>query len=114
MTNQIEELLIQKIEQNIKALSTFEIGSEEYTVAVNNLAKLYQMKEEEEKLRTGDKESRTKELQFYIGIALALVELSVPLICYDHWLERGFEFETSGAITSSFFRQVINRIRPTK
>lgn len=114
MDNKIEELLNQKIEQNILALSQFVIGSEEYTIAVNNLEKLYQMKEDEEKLRNGDKESRMKWIQFYVGIGIALLELTIPLMCYDCWLNRGFEFETSGAITSSFLRQIINRIKPTK
>ena len=49
-----------------------------------------------------------------VKIALELTGLIVPLICYGIWVNKGLEFEKNGTFTSSVFRGLINRFKPTK
>ena len=46
------------------------------------------------------------------GVAVA--ELVLPLAFYRTWMKRGFEFETTGSFTSTTFKNLLNRFRPTK
>lgn len=41
-------------------------------------------------------------------------ELVLPLVCYNIWMNRGFKFEESGSFTSTTFKNLLNRFRPTK
>ena len=53
-----------------------------------------------------------KDRYFRVGIAAA--ELLIPLMCYGIWMNKGFKFEETGTFTSSTFKGLINRFRPTK
>lgn len=50
----------------------------------------------------------------YFKAGIAVAELIIPLICYGIWMNKGFRFEETGTITSSTFKGLINRFRPTK
>lgn len=50
----------------------------------------------------------------YFKAGIAVAELLIPLICYGIWMNKGFRFEETGTITSSTFKGLINRFRPTK
>lgn len=56
-------------------------------------------------------ESKTER---YVKIGIAAAELVVPLVFYGVWMKRGFKFEESGTFTSSTFRGLFNRFKPTK
>jgi hypothetical protein len=53
-----------------------------------------------------------KDRYFRVGIATA--ELIVPLIFYGIWMRKGFKFEETGAYTSTTFKGLFNRFKPTK
>ena len=55
---------------------------------------------------------QVKDRYFRVGIAVA--EIGLPLVFYAVWMKRGFEFEESGAYTSTTFRGLFNRFKPTK
>lgn len=55
---------------------------------------------------------QVKDRYFRIGIAAA--EIILPLIFYAVWMKRGFKFEESGTYTSTTFKGLFNRFRPTK
>ena len=57
-------------------------------------------------------EEQVKDRYFKVGIAAA--ELMIPLMFYGIWMNKGFKFEETGTITSSTFKGLINRFRPTK
>lgn len=50
----------------------------------------------------------------YLRIAVEAASLTLPLIFYAHWMNKGFKFEESGTYTSTTFRGLFNRFRPTK
>lgn len=132
----IEELLNEEIAAQIQALSELDSGSKEKSAAVEDLTKLYKLRIEENKSvwdadekynrRMMDSESSTKETDFkerqiaeqvkdrYFRVGIAAAELLIPLMCYGVWMNKGFKFEETGTYTSSTFKGLINRFRPTK
>lgn len=134
--NNIKELLSEEIAEEIQALSTLEAGSKEKSTAIDDLTKLYKLRIEENKseweadekynrrvmedeVNTRDDElkqtqiaEQVKDRYFRLGIAAA--ELMIPLMFYGIWMKKGFKFEETGTYTSTTFRGLFNRFRPTK
>ena len=136
MADEIKDLLNEEIKNQISDLAELEAGSEEKSIAIDDLTKLYKLRIEETKNELDDEEKevrrlmedrqfddetlvkekqlneQVKERWFRLGIAAA--ELVLPLIFYGAWMSKGFKFEETGAFTSTTFRGLINRFRPTK
>lgn len=132
----IDELLNEEIADEIKALSELEAGSNEKSAAIEDLTKLYKLRIEENKSswdaddkynrrimdeKSNDKDDEIKQKQLeeqvkdrYFKVGIAAAELMIPLMFYGIWMNRGFKFEETGTITSSTFKGLINRFRPTK
>ena len=110
--------------------------SPEKSKAISDLATLYKLRIEENKnlweadekydrrkmeeeagLRDEDIKrtqisEQIKDRYFKVGIAAA--ELMIPLVFYGIWMNKGFKFEETGAYTSTTFKGLFNRFRPTK
>jgi len=129
MDEEIRELLGEEIKTEIRNLSTLESGSKEKSTAIEDLAKLYKLRIEETKnewdfsekydAREGDiqlkkdqLEEQVKDRYFRLGVEAASIIL--PLIFYATWMKRGFRFEETGTYTSTTFRGLFNRFKPTK
>lgn len=134
--NSIKELLNKEIAEQIRTLSTLESGSKEKSIAIDDLTQLYKLKIEEDKNeRDADEKSdrRTMEDFFnardhdiksaqiaeqvkdrYFKLGIAAAELMIPLIFYGVWMKKGFKFEETGTYTSTTFRGLFSRFRPTK
>ena len=132
----IDELLNEEIADEIKALSELEAGSNEKSAAIEDLTKLYKLRIEENKSswdaddkynrrimdeKSNDKDDEIKEKQLeeqikdrYFKVGIAAAELMIPLMFYGIWMNKGFKFEETGTITSSTFKGLINRFKPTK
>jgi len=129
MDEEIRKLLEEEIKAEIRDLSTLEPGSKEKSTAIEDLAKLYKLRIEETKnewdfsekydAREGDiqlkkdqLEEQVKDRYFRLGVEAAGIIL--PLIFYAIWMKRGFKFEETGTYTSTTFRGLFNRFKPTK
>ena len=129
MDEEIRKLLEEEIKTEIRDLSTLEPGSKEKSTAIEDLAKLYKLRIEETKnewdfsekydAREGDiqlkkdqLEEQVKDRYFRLGVEAAGIIL--PLIFYATWMKRGFRFEETGTYTSTTFRGLFNRFKPTK
>ena len=124
------EMTLEKvIAEEISNLSTLERGSQEKSAAIDDLAALYKLKIEENKFKLDyierqestkrDEEFKNKQLEEqvkdrYFRVGIAAAELILPLIFYAAWMKKGFKFEETGAYTSTTFRNLFNRFRPTK
>ena len=69
--------------------------------------------------RTREEENQARQLREqkidrYVRIAVAGAELVLPLMFYGIWMRRGFKFEESGVYSSTTFRNLFSRFRPTK
>lgn len=129
MNEEIRDLLGEEIKTEIRNLSTLEAGSKEKSTAIEDLAKLYRLRIEEtrnewdfnEKYESRDSdiqfkkdqlEEQVKDRYFRLGVEAASIIL--PLIFYAAWMKRGFRFEETGTYTSTTFRGLFNRFKPTK
>lgn len=129
MGEENRSLLEEEIKAEIKRLGSLESGSQEHTIAVDSLTKLYKLKLEEDKNtyerldkienREIDQESKTAQMaesvkDRYFRFGMAAAELVLPLMFYGVWMRRGFKFEQDGTFTSQTFRGLFSRFRPTK
>lgn len=69
--------------------------------------------------RTHEEESQTRQardqmIDRCMRAGVAVGELVLPLVFYGIWMNRGFKFEETGAFTSTTFKNLLNRFRPTK
>lgn len=113
-----KKMLEEEIKTEIQNLSSLNPGSKERTAAIDELSKLYRLKIdeakslEETKVKIDQISEQTKDRYFKLGIAAA--ELIIPLVFYGAWMKKGFEFEKEGTFTSTTFRSLFNRFKPTK
>lgn len=129
MGEENRSLLEEEIKAEIKRLGSLESGSQEHTIAVDSLTKLYKLKLEEDKNtyerldkienREIDQESKTAQMaesvkDRYFRFGMAAAELVLPLMFYGVWMRRGLKFEQDGTFTSQTFRGLFSRFRPTK
>lgn len=132
----IDELLGEEIVAEIEAISELEPGSKEKSTAIDDLTKLYKLRIEENKsvwdadekynrrvmeenANTQDDEIKRQQINEnvkdrYFRVAIAGAELLIPLMFYGIWMRKGFKFEETGTYTSTTFKGLINRFRPTK
>lgn len=129
MDEEIRKLLEEEIKREIRDLSTLEPGSKEKSTAIEDLAKLYRLRIEEtrnewdfnEKYESRDSDMQFKKNQLeeqvkdrYFRLGVEAAGIILPLIFYAVWMKRGFKFEETGTYTSTTFRGLFNRFRPTK
>ena len=67
---------------------------------------------QDEQYKRSQLDEQAKDRYFKLGIAAA--ELLIPLMFYGIWMRKGFKFEETGTYTSTTFRGLFNRFRPTK
>ena len=136
MEDNIRDLLSGEISREIQALSSLNAGSKEKSTAIDDLAKLYKLRIEESKndweydekynRRVMEEEAGTRDEDMkrtqlseqikdrYFRLGIAAAELMIPLMFYGIWMKRGFKFEETGTYTSTTFRGLFNRFRPTR
>ena len=59
-------------------------------------------------------EIRENRIDRFVKAGTAALELVLPLVCYGIWMGKGFKFEETGTFTSTTFKNLLNRFRPTK
>ncbi len=143
MDEQIRQALANEILSQFNNLSTLNPGSKEQQTAVENVTKLYRLgledvkadtdydeklyrrdvdaQHEQEELDRQAREEQFKKDQLaeqikdrYFKLGIGVAEIVLPLIFYATWMKRGFKFEETGTYTSTTFRGLFNRFRPTK
>ena len=67
---------------------------------------------QDEQYKRSQLDEQVKDRYFKLGIAAA--ELLIPIMFYGIWMRKGFKFEETGTYTSTTFRGIFNRFRPTK
>ena len=67
---------------------------------------------QDEQYKRSQLDEKVKDRYFKLGIAAA--ELLIPIMFYGIWMRKGFKFEETGTYTSTTFRGLFNRFRPTK
>ena len=129
MSENIKDLLGEEIKAQIENLSELNPGSKEKSTAINDLATLYRLnieatqnelefdeKRQSRVLEDSLKRDQLKEqvIDRYFRIGMDIASIVLPLMFYAVWMRRGFKFEETGTYTSTTFRGLFNRFRPTK
>lgn len=139
----IQSLLDGVIESEIRNVETLSPESDEKSKAIQNLAALHKLRIEEIKAQTEadekmerrkmdsekyktelaasareeefqTRQARDQVIDRCVKTGVAIGELVLPLICYGIWMNKGFKFEENGSFTSTTFKNLLNRFRPTK
>lgn len=136
---EIKSLLDGVIEQEIQNVESLNSGSDEKSAAIRDLATLHKLRIEEIKAETEAEELSLKERELNskdadrsyeeelqsrqtrgqtidrcVKACIDVAGLVLPLICYGIWMNKGFKFEETGSFTSTTFKNLLNRFRPTK
>lgn len=136
MSDEIKKELEKEILKEIQDLSELQTGSKEKDSAIENLATLYKLNIEEVKIeheamekaydRGSADETSARDLKLkqqmldesindrYFKLGLDVAGLIVPIIFYGIWMRRGLKFEETGTFTSTTFRGLFNRFKPTQ
>lgn len=101
------DLLDEELEREIAALDTFCAGTEEHTVAVEAIEKLYALRNAEDKTKSESKEAaKTRRSNLFGTIA----GLAVPSVIYAWFFERSMRFEETGSYSESTTKETIKKL----
>lgn len=143
MNEEIRQVLADEILDQFNNLKNLDPGSKEQQTAVENITKLYRLGLEDVKADTDydeklyrrdvdaqheqdELEKQTREEEFkrnqlseqtkdrYFRLGIEVAGIILPLMFYASWMKKGFKFEETGTYTSTTFRGLFNRFRPTK
>lgn len=107
----VKEMLNEEIGNQISELAGLEAGTEEKSKAVDDLSKLYKLKIEESKTAIELQEKKNDRI---FGTAKDVLLAGIPMVFYAYWMKKGFKFEETGTFTSTTFRGLFNKFKPTK
>lgn len=118
MNEGITKKMDEVVERSLEKIKLIDAEEEGYKEATDRLATLYKLKIEEEQ---GKSEVQNKNQQLaeakkdrWIKLGVDLAAILLPLGFYGIWMARGFKFEQTGSYTSTTFRGLFSRFRPTK
>lgn len=128
--------LLDEIDALKAYMETLDKSSKEYTEAMSNYVKLSNVvsdaiekanklaiEDERTKLETRkieidwdrfEQESKARRKEAMIRCVIDGVSIILPLAVYSMMVRKGFQFEETGAITSSTMRNLLNKINPFK
>lgn len=111
------ELKAQQMDADVKRFDTdVELKERQFTEQINKQAVEF---ENAKTIYENDCIFREKQLSEqkkdrYLRIGLEVASIIVPLMFYRKWMEEGFKFEETGTYTSTTFRGLIGKFRPTR
>ena len=125
MNKEIIELMESEIITLIKELSMHHPGTKEYDDITKAIDALYATLNKEKTLMLEEvKIENDSELQQNVNkdnkifsaikCGIDVAGITLPLIFYGIWMNRGLEFEKEGSFTSATFKGLLGKFKPTK
>lgn len=125
MNKEIIELMESEIISLIKELSMHQPGTKEYDDITKSIDALYVTLNKEKSLMLEEvKIENDLELQRNVNkdnkilsaikCGIDIAGITLPLIFYGIWMNRGLEFEKEGSFTSATFKGLLGKFKPTK
>lgn len=122
MDDSIRSKLDKELKRQLDDISQMTEGEEKTSRAIEDFTKLYKLTLEDDKVElecaktyqeslNGTSEQKKERL---VKIGIAAAELVLPLMFYAVWFRKGLKFEETGSFTSTTFKGLINRFRPSK
>src|SRR5574344_993806 len=114
-----EEMIEKEIINTLAEMKVMEPGSKERDDAMKYVSDLYETLNAERKClvdsRKIDNDENKDKFDKIISIGklgVELVGVAGPLMLYNSWMKKGFEFEKTGMIASQTFRGLISKFKP--
>ena len=121
MNEQIIKIMEEEIINTLLKIKDMEPGSKDREDAMNYVSYLYETLNAERKClvdsRKVDNDEDKNKFDKFISIGKLGVEIlgvAGPLMLYNSWMKKGFEFEKTGMITSQTFRGLIGKFKPSR
>ena len=121
MNEQIIKIIEEEIINVLLKMEDMEPGSKDRDDAMKYVSDLYETLNAERKClvdsRKADNDEDRNKFDKIISIGKLGVELFGvvgPLLLYNSWMKKGFEFEKTGMITSQTFRGLIGKFKPSR
>ena len=121
MNEQIIEMIEKEIIDTLSEMKTMEPGSTERDDAMKYISELYSTLNSERKCLIDSRKMDNEEEKNKFDKILSIGKLGIdlfgvvgPLLLYNSWMKKGFEFEKTGMITSQTFRGLIGKFKPTR
>lgn len=132
MNKEIIELMESEIVTLIKELSMHQPGTKEFDDITKAIDSLYTTLNKEKSLmleevkiendaksKIGDLElqqnvNKDNKILSAIKCGIDIAGITLPLIFYGIWMNRGLEFEKEGSFTSATFKGLLGKFKPTK
>lgn len=101
----VELLQKEDVNTNDLYLQTKKIDNDE--IKNNNESEI-----KKEELKIKSKVDTELKYDRWIKLGCEVAKVAVPIIFYNVWMNRGFEFEETGSYTSNTFRNLFGRFKP--
>lgn len=109
--NNLIELIDKEVSTDIEYLKLLSPDTDKYAMAVDNIVKLYNLKQETEKVKF---DGKNRMIDQVIEHSLDAAGIVLPLIFYGVWMKRGLKFEENGTFTSTTFKGLFQKFKPTR
>lgn len=135
MEEELKGMLEEVIKSEIVNMSSLPPGKER-SAAVDDITKLYRVKIDEYKAEADYSEkyqsrifeterlkeesgkqaetAKTDKIFGYIKLGIEISAVIVPVIFYGVWMSKGLKFEETGTFTSTAFRTLFGKFKPTR
>ncbi len=120
MNEDTKQMLNEAIKTQFEDIARYISGSDEREKAVDEMIKLYKLKIEEnkskleyEKFVTEKNKLKKQDKRERFKLGIEVMGLVLPLIFYAYWMKQGLKFEESGTFTSTTFRGLFQKFKPT-
>ena len=121
MNEQIIEMIEKEIINTLSEMKVMEPGSKERDDAMKYVSDLYATLNSERKCLIDSRKMDNEEDKNKFDKILSFGKLGIdlfgvvgPLLLYNSWMKKGFEFEKTGMITSQTFRGLISKFKPSR
>ena len=121
MNEQIIEIIEKEIIDTLLKTKDMEPGSEEREDAMKYISDLYDTLNSERKCLIDSRKMDNEEIKNKFDKILSIGKLGIdlfgvvgPLLLYNSWMKKGFEFEKTGMITSQTFRGLVSKFKPSR
>lgn len=121
MNEQIIEMIEEEIINTLSEMKVMEPGSTERDDAMKYISELYCTLNSERKCLIDRRKMDSEEEKSKFDKILSIGKLGIdlfgvvgPLLLYNSWMKKGFEFEKTGMITSQTFRGLIGKFKPSR
>ena len=110
----LEEQLEEELKDQLTDISMLHTGNPEKTEAIKAFAVLYDKRQDTIKLKAEAEEAKAKKKDRVVDHIISGVGIVLPVLATGIMYAVGMNFEKTGTLTSTFFRNLVGKMKVTK